>query len=306
MMRFESIVVGVDFSPESRAAVRWLAESFAPAARLVLVHACPEPSSARVPGRRFISTQALADVACGGAREQLTELVSELGVRAETRAVIGAPAEVLVQAARDFDADLLVIGPHSPQRGFAGLLGSTGEALMLSCELPVLLVGSPPEGPPQRILAPVDASPLSREILSEAYDLSSWFGARLIALHVHDTAAYAALSVMHGGDTDAIRRDALEESQFWFQQYLDLARVPREKADLVVSFGEARHEILAMAQQEHAQLIVLGSHGGGGAIFRRVLGSVAAWVLRNSRGSVLVLHGAQRGARTRLVETAAR
>jgi nucleotide-binding universal stress UspA family protein len=305
MMRFESIVVGVDFSPEARAAVKWLAESFAPAARLVLVHACPEPSSPRVPGRLFLSTEALADVACGGAREQLMELVSELGVRAEIRAVVGTPADVLTQAARDFDADLLVIGPHSPRRGFSGLLGSTGEALMLSSELPLLLVGSPPEGPPQRVLAPVDASPLSREILSEAYDLSVSFGARLIALHVHDTAAYAALSVLHGGDSEAIRRDALRESRFWFEQYLDLAHVPREKAELVVSFGEARHEILAMAQQEHAQLIVLGSHGGGGAIFRRVLGSVAAWVLRNSRGSVLVLNGAQSGARHRRFATAA-
>ncbi len=286
----DRIIVGVDFSAESAAAAHWVANSFAPSAKLVLVHACPKPAPPRVPGRRFVTTEELADVAASGACARLEELAAELDEgRVTVEARTGAAADVLAEVAREYHADVVVVGPHAYRGGFPGLLGTTAEGLMLQVRVPVLLVSSPPQGPPRTILAPVDGSVLTGHILAAAHDVASAFSAKLIALHVHDTATYAALSVLHNANGAMIRSEALAESRLWLDQYLRLAGVPEADAELSVAFGEARQEILAMARQTHADLIVMGSHGGGGAIFRRVLGSVAAWVLRHTRQSVLVL-----------------
>lgn len=305
-MRMDRIIVGVDFSAESVAAAYWVTGSFAPSAKLVLVHACPKPAPPRVPGRRFVTTEELADVAARGACARLEELAAEMPAgRVTVEARTGDAADVLADAAREHRADLVVVGPHVYRGGFPGLLGSTAEALMLQLRVPVLLVSSPPEGPPRILLAPVDGSALSRSILAAAHGLASDFEARLIALHVHDTATYAALSVLHNANSAMIRSEALGESRLWLDQYLRLAGVPEAGADLAVAFGEARQEILAMARQTHADLIVMGSHGGGGAIFRRVLGSVAAWVLRHTRQSVLVLQDPQGSVQVEPVAEAA-
>lgn len=304
----DRIIVGVDFSDESAAAARWVADSFAPAAEVVLVHACPKPAPARVPGRRFVTTEELADVAARGARARLEEVAAELpegAGRVTVEARTGTPADVLAEAARDHHADLVVVGPHAYRGGFPGLLGTTAEGLMLQVSVPVLLVSSPPQGAPRTILAPVDGSVLTRNILAASHDIASQFEAKLVALHVHDTATYSALSVLHNANGAMIRSEALAESRLWLDQYLRLAGVPAAAADLAVAFGEARQEILAMARQTHADLIVMGSHGGGGAIFRRVLGSVAAWVLRHTRQSVLVLHDAQASSLVEPVSEAA-
>ncbi len=289
-MRMDRIIVGVDFTPESAAAAHWIASSLAPSAKLVLVHACPSPAPPRIPGRRFVTAEELAEVAVCGARARLEELAAELPEgRVTAEAHTGTASVVLAQVARAHSADLVVVGPHAYRGGFHGLLGTTAEGLMLEAHIPVLLVSNPPQGRPQVILAPVDGSATTHGILASAHGVASQFEAKLIALHVHDTATYAALSVLHSADGTKIRSAALAESRFWLDQYLRLAGVPCADADLAVAFGEARQEILAMARQKHADLIVMGSHGGGGAIFRRVVGSVAAWVLRHARQSVLVL-----------------
>ncbi len=307
-MRFETIIIGVDFTPESRAAAAWVAASF-PRAHLVLAHACPPPTPARVIGRRFASAAELANAAVSGARERLEEFAGELQATDVALEVqTGHPQDVLVDAARRHDGDLIVIGPHVPRAGLGRLLGSTGEGLLRMSALPVLLIGQGMSGPPRRILAPVDGSPVTADVLRAAKDFASIFGASVQALYVFDTATYAALSVLHACDRERVEHEAEREASLWYEHYRHAAGLEPGEAKLVVTFGEARHEILAMAQQRHDDMIVMASHGAGNSLVRRMVGSVAAWVLRYTRRSVLVLRSsepAQLEARA-LEETAAR
>ncbi|MFF4764032.1 universal stress protein [Streptomyces sp. NPDC001292] len=134
-----TITVGLDGSPESRAAAEWAAreaELRGLAVKLVQVwEPVPEP-------------MALALLLGADTHQHWTERVlreaadslrsRHLGVEVTTEHVTGQPAEALPRAARD--AELLVLG----SRGLGGirgfLVGSVGLAVVASTERPVVLV----------------------------------------------------------------------------------------------------------------------------------------------------------------------
>jgi nucleotide-binding universal stress UspA family protein len=136
------IVVGVDGSEGSRAALRFAAgEAALRDAKLRIVCAW------EIPAAVYASTWGLpADAEAGFdelARDIAAEAMSEAarlepGVDRESRAISGQPSHVLVQESRD--ADLLVVG----SRGLGGfrslLLGSVGQQVAHHATCPVVIV----------------------------------------------------------------------------------------------------------------------------------------------------------------------
>jgi nucleotide-binding universal stress UspA family protein len=131
------LVVGVDASPESLAAVEWalrLAEDLR--RRVVAVHAVG-----------LLEGQGLRphpDVAATvTAARALNPGYSELEVNTIFEA--GAPAEILTRVAEDEHAVLIVVGSRGLGRA-THLLGSTSEAVLARATVPVLIVpaGSSP------------------------------------------------------------------------------------------------------------------------------------------------------------------
>jgi len=62
------------------------------------------------------------------------------------------------------------------------------------------------------------------------------------------------------------------------------------KSEAIVVTGDARTEIVEAAKREHADLVVVGSHGRTG-ITKLLLGSVASHVVTHAPCSVLVVKG---------------
>ncbi|MFD4974589.1 universal stress protein [Streptomyces sp. NPDC058424] len=134
-----TITVGLDGSPESRAAAEWAAREAQlrelPVKLLQVWEPVPEPMAlAQLLG---------ADTHQHWTERVLREAAEELrsrhpGVEVTTGHVTGKPAEALARAARD--AELLVLG----SRGLGGirgfLVGSVGLAAVASTERPVVLV----------------------------------------------------------------------------------------------------------------------------------------------------------------------
>ncbi|MFF4826402.1 universal stress protein [Streptomyces sp. NPDC001312] len=134
-----TITVGLDGSPESRAAAEWAAREAQlrglPVKLLQVWEPVPEP---------MVLAQMLgADTHQHWTERVLREAAVELrshhpGVEVTTEHVTGKPAEALARAARD--AELLVLG----SRGLGGirgfLVGSVGLAAVASTERPVILV----------------------------------------------------------------------------------------------------------------------------------------------------------------------
>lgn len=78
----------------------------------------------------------------------------------------------------------------------------------------------------------------------------------------------------------------LQEAEKTIQQYIELY----DGVDKVYRFtpeGEPHKEILNVAEQWKAELIVMGTHGRSG-ITRLLMGSVADYVLRHSKVPVLI------------------
>ncbi len=150
------IVVGVDGSEPSRAALRWAAATAAAlGAQLEPVRAFRYPPALHewtaVPSNYgFLPELPPLETVERGVRDELTDMVAaelgpDSGVTAHARR--GHPAEVLLAAAAD--AAMLVVG-RSGHGGLSELLrlGSVARACTEHAPCPVVVVPGPPASPP--------------------------------------------------------------------------------------------------------------------------------------------------------------
>ncbi|MDQ0779939.1 nucleotide-binding universal stress UspA family protein [Streptomyces aurantiacus] len=133
------IIVGLDGSPESRAAAEWAAREAALRDMAVeLVHVwqpVPEPT-AQAPLLGAETHQHWTERVPREAAEGLR--LRHPGIEVTTEQRTGVPADALADAARD--AELLVLGSRALS-GLAGfLVGSVGQSLVARTEVPVILV----------------------------------------------------------------------------------------------------------------------------------------------------------------------
>ncbi len=136
------IVVGVDGSEESKAALRWAVE--AAALRQAAVHAVYAWVPPLVPGSLgWVAAPSIAVEEAGESAVQLLdaavdEAAADAPVEVTRAAVRGGAAKVLIEAARD--AELLVVGSRG-HGGFVGLLlGSVSQQCAHHATCPVVIV----------------------------------------------------------------------------------------------------------------------------------------------------------------------
>jgi nucleotide-binding universal stress UspA family protein len=118
------------------------------------------------------------------------------------------------------------------------------------------------------ILAPTDFSEHSRQAFEAALSLAQHFHARLHVFHV--------------------MRDVSEQNDSEVQ--VEAWTKPVEGVEIVkaASVGAAASEIVAYAQRQNIDLIVMGTHGRSG-LARMLLGSVAEAVVRDAPCQVLTI-----------------
>lgn len=143
-----------------------------------------------------------------------------------------------------------------------------------------------------RILVPTDFSDSSHAALEYGCTLARTFGARLSVLHVEPGGQQwtrEAMLARRLADASCILDlDSDEADPNARLEYLLLPIVGR--VPLVCGFirrGRAAEQILAFAEQDHSELIVMGSHGQTGAPVP--LGSVAERVLHRATCPVLTI-----------------
>ncbi len=197
----------------------------------------------------------------------------------------GRPAQMIVEHASKIEADMLLIGQHRRHGVFD--FGNTMRQVFAASELPIWMqVGK--WAPPKTILAPVDLSPTSEQVLTHARDLAKAFGAKLKVLHCCSTPFFATT---YSGAPPAVMPNYVvnniqEEDKREFETLLstfDWQGVEHESqfvdADAVEFVKEASADV---------DLLVMGQHGHGW-IASTVLGSTAYAVLKHAKCSVLAL-----------------
>jgi nucleotide-binding universal stress UspA family protein len=306
---YRSILVPLDGSPFSEYALpmaRSLALQSGAALHLALVH---------VPVTRvYVETGPIVDdVLDAETRARQAEYLRRVSehLRADgeieaTATILDGPVvEALVDEATRHSCDLIVMTTHG-RGGFQRLwLGSVADSLVHHSTLPIILL-RPQEGQPaldaqpqiNRILIPLDGSPLAEEILTPALELARITHVPCTLLQVVEPwMLLDAVSLRHVPAPDhPIPQQRKQEAQTYLEQ---IAARP-EATGLTVETHVVVDErvapaILAEAQQSETDLIAMATHGRSGLARFRV-GSIADKVLRGADHAVLLLRPSERAA----------
>jgi len=302
MIEVRRILCPIDFSDYSRRAfdhaiaiARWYKSTvtalhvFSPAP--VAAYAGPvvfEPI-VLTPGDR---DQLVADTKAFAAAEAAPGVAIEAVVREGNTA-----AEIVDQAA-DMKTDLLVIGTHG-RSGFERLLlGSVTEKVLRKVRCPVLTVPrrlpeAVPSGPVlfKRILCAVDFSESSMNALKYALSLAQEADGGLTVVHVLPAEFVGQVGIEEAHVTlAALERQREEDARKLLEKALPEGAAAYCKTDMMLPRGKPWREILRIAADRQAELIVMGVQGRGAADLM-FFGSTTQHVVREATCPVLTLRG---------------
>jgi nucleotide-binding universal stress UspA family protein len=190
--------------------------------------------------------------------------------------VADAPAaQAISRDAAARPPDFVILGSHGRSGVERMRLGSVAETVLYESSVPVLIVKAGKEETAavrvRRVLVPVNFTALDRRSMEAGAGIATAFGARLLALHAQE----------QGGET-------LEQAHERLCQWIPKAARSGCEIKEAVRQGNAAEEILRHAQEEDADLIVLGAE-------HRPLLEITTWgtsterVIRHSAKPVLVL-----------------
>jgi nucleotide-binding universal stress UspA family protein len=224
------------------------------------------------------------------------------GIALEARLGEGDAAREIQAVADALPADLVVMGTHG-RGGFERLLlGSVTEKVLRLAPCPVLVVGSADaldsEQPLfRRILCAADLAQGAEAVLDTALSVAAESLAPITLLHVVDrlpglgASGPTAPARIRSPVTElaALQARLLDEAR---EQLIEAARPAHEFAEVSerVETGKAWQEILRVAEEIQADLIVVGSRSQAG-LARLFLGSTANQVVRQAACPVLVVRG---------------
>lgn len=281
-----NIVIGVDGSPASDAAVRWAAREammrVAPI-KLINVVAPTLASSAMAPNHTITQGEELrARQILKEARRIVEQLAGEKRPVIHTQRQYAGVVPTLVEASND--AQLVVVG--SSRRAFGrGMLGPVIAGLLHHANCAVTVVPDPESAQHETggapVLVGIDGSTASEGAAAVAFDEASRRGVPLLALLAwSDVGVFPIL----GMDVRTYRDKAAEllsERLAGWQEYYPDVQVQRR---LVCDVPDR----WLVDESRNAQLVVLGSGGRGGYAGMH-LGSVTSTVVRSARVPVIVV-----------------
>jgi nucleotide-binding universal stress UspA family protein len=276
-MDFKRILVALN-SPNGRDAAfeRALALARSSGAELYLLHAVPanQPFSFRAPER--LKRQA-----------DMRKRAEDAGVRMQAVEQHGDPAELIELHANARAVDLIVMGAE-PRRGWRRRHRSlVAERVIRRTRVPTLVVAgdvSDSTAPFRNVVAAVDLSPASKDVLSGAIGLTAAEAGRLTVMHtVTGLEAENAYRSRARWMVPEYRAHVLDHARRTLESVV--TAVPAAVATrLQVSTGSAARAIVEHAAAVDADLVVVGHRRG-----IKVLGSTVLRVLRSNERTLLVI-----------------
>lgn len=291
MQPLNSILVGVDFSRASTAAVRQAVRiAQATGAQVVALHVVPPPVYAVAPEGVYAFTMPALTVALDHAKFRWKALTESEAIPANVHCdvVVGLARAELLDRARRSKPDLLLLGAHS-NRDAERKIGVTAAACVERAPGNVLVVAEQQKGPFRVILVCVDFSPTSQLAIEEGLRLASKDGAFLILLHVYSEPLKAA------ADATALLAAMPDFSEKYHE-----AVIARLKAFAPTSLPADKIRYIAFQAESHAQgildfiephqvdLVVLGTRSNWN-VRDFMFGTTAERVVRRVGCSVLAV-----------------
>jgi nucleotide-binding universal stress UspA family protein len=286
------VVMGLDRSPASQAAITWLRtlRTLGPC-DVTFVHVFwPVEQYARLGVRGTIDLAASDETTKAVLARELRPLFADLPgegtAELRLRPAWGNPAETILDEAKAIHADLLILGTSRKGAMKRFWAGATVQPTVRAAELPVLCVPAvhdedvaAPRPQLRNILVATDFSELGNRAVAYAYEMAGP-GGRVTLCHVRERAippaAYAYVD----------NHDLLTEGQRRGLEDRLRALIPPEATSVpsqvsVIDGGQADTVIIQEANRAGADAICVGSHGRTG-LARALMGSVAESVARRA------------------------
>ena len=303
MVEIRRILCPIDFSDFSRRAIdhavaiaRWY-ESAVTALHVF----SPAPVAAFGPGPVTFQPIVLTAVD----RDQLLadtkafiEAEAAPGVAIDAVVREGNTTEEILDQAGSMNADVIVMGTHG-RAGFERLLlGSVTEKVLRKAPCPVLTVprrlpDAVPSGPVvfKRIICALDFSASSRRALKYALSLAQEADGCLTVVHVlaPDVVGQVGIGEEHLSFA-ILQRQREEEARQLLEKAVPDSAGTYCETESVLLRGKPAPEILRIAADRHAELIVMGVQGRGAADLL-FFGSTTQHVVREATCPVLTLRG---------------
>jgi len=214
---------------------------------------------------------------------------TETGVEMELQVREGVVVPTILDEAKRIGADLIVMGTHGRSGFDRALLGSVTEKILRKAECAVMTVPpadrtATPAHSRRTIVCAVDFSPLSDKAVDYAMSLAQELQARLLLIHTIEWPQERSMSSSEEREIDTLRVTARRKLR---------ALVPDEarawcETEEAVTLGRAHEEIVRMARERDADLIVLGVHGRS-ALNLTLFGSTANQVVRHATCPVVTV-----------------
>ena len=294
-VRAPRILCATDFSPRSEHAVKragMLAMQLE--GELLLLHVVDERQAMNMIGRR-------ADRARSVLQQQVRHLAHLDASTSEISVRVGKPHQTIAQVAKEWDADLVVLGAYRA-RTADRFLGTTAERVVQAATRPVLIVNHEPTQDYGSVLLASDLSEGFARIARMTHDLGLLDGARASVVHAVGRDEAMVLASVGVSETEIgrylreLRISSSNELLSQFEQAgLDASRFavfPRHQTPF--------RAIEGAVERSAAELVVVGMTGY--RALKRALGiSVSNEVLRKIACDVLIASpetvlGKQRGS----------
>ncbi|WP_395736840.1 universal stress protein [Prosthecobacter sp.] len=298
MNTLKTILVAVDFSTGSRAALDQASRiARLQGASLHVLHVVNSDAVATLADSREATYETQATTASEGAKAALIVWMSHSQTPADTQTTIavGTPLHEILEHVRSLKADLLVAGIAGAGNTPFGA-GSISGKLARKSPSRVLLVRADHPQPFRKIVACIDYSETSREVVAAARRIAVKDSASVDFLHVWQEPRVAAPSGEFWMESTypalvfspAERQQHLENLRKGLHEFVKDAAQGIQSTEVLKEASNYGNGIADHAQECHADLIIVG--GKGRTNLRYVLlGSTAERLLKRMPCSVLVI-----------------
>lgn len=259
---FKNVLAASDLSPNSQAVVAWahlIAKRYG--SKLVVTHVISPAETALIPPEYCGSSMQVVDEVAKARLDKVNG--SFKGIPHELRLEHGRLTAVISAEIEEFHTDLLVLGTHAREGVGRFAIGSSAEELLRRVNCPVLTVGpnvSVPASDKVEFKEILLATNLGRESLAAAtyaISLAEEFQARLTLLNVMNDEDFDLPT-----DPQVALKNREERLRGIVPANADLVCRP----DCIVEFGNAAEQILRVAHERRADLIVLGAKLASGRL----------------------------------------
>ncbi len=297
---YKKILVPLDGSELAEVALPY-AEELAGrlGSEVILLHVC-ESAEERYHNMHQLYMQKMVGATKRGVKKYL-EKPGATSISVRSAILFGHPAEQILDYADKKRIELIVIATHGLSGIRRWVLGSVADKVVNATKQPLVLIRASgthhhvlEKGRMNKMILTLDGSKESEAVIPYIEDLASRLNGEVVLFQVvpPPSPVYAV-----PGYTGQIPYTPAQvelwkiEAEAYLKNVADAFKGKRIKVRSKVRVGDTAHEIIKFADEVHADLVAMSTHGRSG-ISRWALGSTADKVMRAGNTSLFLVRAA--------------